>query len=159
MTVDSEAVIRVERCDILSATARGLIAALNAELVRSHPEESGSPFHLPPEDVAEGRGAFLVALRGAEPMGCGALRRVDSTTGELKRMYVRPEARGLGVGRALLAALQDEARRLGLTRVALETTRRQQRALAVYARNGFVRIEPFGDYGGLPESVCMAKDL
>jgi putative acetyltransferase len=74
-------------------------------------------------------------------------------------MYVAPEVRGLGVGQALLAALEAEARRLGLARVCLETGVRQGRALALYEHNGFARIAPFGEYVGSSLSLCMAKDL
>jgi putative acetyltransferase len=116
-------------------------------------------FGLIPSEVAHGSGAFLVAFREGVAFGCGALRCIDTLTGELKRMYVNPSARGLGVGHALLVALQAEARRLGLTRVVLETGVRQAPALSLYERAGFTRIALFGEYVGSPLSVCMAKDL
>jgi len=74
-------------------------------------------------------------------------------------MYVSPEARGHGVGRAVLAALQTEARALGLARLVLETGIRQPEAIALYERAGFSRIPAFGEYVNSPVSVCMAKDL
>ncbi len=151
--------VRIQRRDLLSSDAQALIAALNSELASTYPEEGATHFRLDPAEVAEGNGAFLVAFRADAPVGCGAVRRIDARTGELKRMYVAPEERGQGVGRALLVALEDEARRLGLARVVLETGVRQDRALALYERNGFARIVPFGEYGGSPLSVCMAKDL
>jgi GNAT superfamily N-acetyltransferase len=151
--------VTIQRLDILSSDAQGLIAALNAELAGLYPEEGATHFRLDPLEVADGNGAFLVAFRAGVPVGCGAVRRIDALTGELKRMYVTPDVRGLGVGQALLIALQAEARRLGLARVVLETGIRQARALSLYARNGFARIAPFGEYVDSPLSVCMAKDV
>ena len=74
-------------------------------------------------------------------------------------MYVSLNVRGQGIGRALVASLELEAKALGCKRLVLETGVRQQEALALYARTGFAVIPPFGEYVGSPLSVCMAKDL
>ena len=124
-----------------------------------YPEPGATHFRLDPDEVAEGNGAFLVALRNNEPLGCGALRRIEEHSGELKRMYVRPQARGLGIGRALLVALETEARALGLTRLLLETGTRQTQALGLYRQAGFADIPAYGEYISSPLSVCMAKEL
>lgn len=153
----SEVIIR--RYDILSSVAQELIAALNAELSKQYPEEGATHFRLDPDEVAEGNGAFLVALRDNEPLGCGAVRRIEERSGELKRMYIRPQARGLGIGRALLAALEAEARALGLTRLLLETGTRQTEALGLYRQAGFLDIPAYGEYINSPLSVCMVKEL
>lgn len=149
----------VGRHDILSPVARALIDALNAELSSRYPEAGATHFRLDPEEVGEGRGAFLIASKDGTPIGCGAVRRIEERTGEIKRMYVVPEERGRGVGRALFDALEAEARALGLSRLVLETGVRQQEAIALYERAGFSGIAPFGEYVGSPLSVCMAKDL
>jgi GNAT superfamily N-acetyltransferase len=149
----------IQRVDILSPTARALIAALNAELLGRYPEENANHIRLDADEVAEGRGAFLIAFRDDRPVGCGAVRRIDGHTGEIKRMYVCPEARGRGLGGALLAALETEARSLGLSRLVLETGVRQPEAIALYQRAGFARIGPFGEYENSPLSVFMAKAL
>ncbi len=149
----------IRKCDLLSRDAQALIAALDGELTDLYPEEGATHFRLDAGEVAEGQGSFLVALRDDLPIGCGAVRRINGHTGELKRMYVCPEARGQGVGGALLAALEAEARLLGLARVVLETGIRQVRAISLYERAGFTRIPPLGGYVGSPLSVCLAKDL
>lgn len=97
--------------------------------------------------------------RQAQPVGCGALRRIDSVTGELKRMYVVPEARGQRVGKAILIGLQEQARSLGMTTLLLETGERSREAVSMYERAGFTRIECFGEYANSPLSLCMRKDL
>ena len=149
----------VARADILSPAAQALIGELNAELSGTYPEPGACHFRLDSTEVAEGSGAFVVASRGGRPVGCGAVRRIDGSTGEVKRMYVRPGARGNGVGRAIVAALEAEARKLGLTRLVLETGVRQREALALYERTGFERIPAWGEYVGKPLSVCMGKGL
>ena len=149
----------VQRFDILSPPARTLIEALNAELSSRYPEEGACHFRLDAHEVADGQGAFLIAFQSGKPVGCGAVRRIEARTGELKRMFVVPEERGRGVGRAILNALESEAQALGVSRLMLETGVRQSEAIALYQRAGFSRIAPFGEYVDSPLSVCMAKEL
>ena len=149
----------VQRADLLSPLAHALIQALNAELSRRYPEDGATHFRLDGDEVAPGRGAFLIASRAGEAVGCGAIRRIEARTGEIKRMYVKPELRGNGIGRALLEALEAEAQTLDLSRLVLETGDRQPEAIALYERAGFSRIAPFGEYVESPLSVCMAKEL
>jgi GNAT superfamily N-acetyltransferase len=151
--------ITFERCDLRSPTALDLITALNAELSDTYPEPGATHFRLDPAEVAEGKGAFLVALCGNKPAGCGALRALEQGVGELKRMYVCPDQRGRGIGRRMLAALEAEARALGLKRIVLETGLRQDAALGLYTTSGYVAISAYGEYVESPLSVCMAKDL
>jgi len=151
--------VLVQRGDLLSSAARVLIEALNAELSDRYPEPGANHFRLDPDEVVDGQGAFLIASSGGRPVGCGAVRRIEARTGEIKRMYVSPDARGRGIGRAVLAALEAEARTLGIARLVLETGLRQGEALALYEGAGFSRIPPFGEYVNSPLSVCMAKDL
>ncbi|HEV8378004.1 MAG TPA: GNAT family N-acetyltransferase [Tepidisphaeraceae bacterium] len=151
--------VTIERLDILSSTARELILALNAELSGRYPEQGACHFRLDAHEVEEGRGAFMVAHRGGKAIGCGAVRRIEEGTGELKRMYVCPEERCRGIGRAILDALEAEARNLGLNKLLLETGIRNPEAIALYQRAGFSRIPAFGEYVGSPISVCMAKEL
>jgi putative acetyltransferase len=151
--------VAMSRGDVTSRAARALIEALNAELAQRYPEEGANHFRLDPDEVADGRGAFLIATRSGAPIGCGAVRRIADATGEIKRMYVSPAERGRGAGRAILSALEAEARALGLTRLLLETGSRQPEAIALYERAGFSVIAPFGEYVDSPLSVCMAKAL
>jgi putative acetyltransferase len=144
----------------LSSPAAGeLIGRLNAELTERYPNPEDRHFHLAAEQVADGEGVFLVARLDGEPVACGALRRIEPDTGEIKRMYVAPSQRGLGVGRRVLGELERHAHLLGLRRLVLETGVRQHEALALYERFGFRQIDRFGEYVNSPLSVCMAKDL
>jgi GNAT superfamily N-acetyltransferase len=152
--------ITVQRADLLAETSLALITSLNAELQAMYPEPGANHFKLDPGEVAEGRGAFLVVYRDGMPVGCGAVRLIDPDTGELKRMFVDPNLRGLGLGRRLVAALEAEARALGARRLVLETGTRQLAALALYQATGSQPIPLYGEYCLSPDtSVCLGKDL
>lgn len=116
------------------------------------------------EDVARPRGAFLVAHLDGEAVACGALRPLpggDPAAGiaEVKRMFTAPEARGRGAARAVLRALVDAARELGYRQVVLETGTRQPEAMALYVREGWVPLAPYGEYCGEHLSRCFTLDL
>jgi GNAT superfamily N-acetyltransferase len=151
--------LTIRREPLDSPVALTLIGALNDELTATYPEPGANHFRLDLDEVAPGRGAFFVVYAGDEPVGCGAVRRMAGKEAEVKRMYVAASSRGKGVGRAILMALEVEARALGATRLVLETGPRQTEALALYTRAGFQEVPLFGEYVGSPMSVCMAKEL
>jgi GNAT superfamily N-acetyltransferase len=91
------------------------------------------------------RGVTLVAYDKGRPVACGSLRLLDRDTAEVKRMYVAPEARGRGVGRRILRALEDQARSRGCSRVVLDTAAPLNEALSMYPREGYVDIERYND--------------
>ncbi len=97
------------------------------------------------EDYVPPAGAFLIARISGEPVGCGALRSLAPGVGEIKRMWVAPEARGQGVGRRLLEALEREARRRKLGSVRLDTHSSLAQALRLYRSAGYREIPRFND--------------
>ena len=103
-------------------------------------------------------GVLLVASAGDEPLGCGALLALAPDIGEVKRMYVRPAARGRGVGEALLRALLAHADSLGFTRVRLDTAPELLAAQALYRRFGFTEIPPYRS-GLLPDALCFERPV
>lgn len=111
------------------------------------------------EHLAQGLGTFVVARADGEAVGCGALRRLDDTTGELKRMFVEPELRGRGIAKQVLASLESTARELGISRLMLETGVYQSEAIALYTGAGFSPIPCCGEYAGTRTSVCFEKKL
>jgi putative acetyltransferase len=151
--------IEFRRGSLFSPVVQKLISALNAELESIYPEDGANFFRLDPEEVAEGRGAFLVAYLDDKPIGCGAIRLNEPHVAEIKRMYVDPMVRGRRVGRHIVHALETEARQLGAKRIVLETGPRQPDAIAMYEHAGFIEIPLYGEYIGSQFSVCMAKDL
>jgi len=143
-----------------SPEATRMIAALNAELTATFPEPGANHFSLSAAQVVAGDGAFLIAYLDDVAVGCGAVRRLDEATAELKRMYVDPSVRGQGIGRALVEALEREARLLGVTRIVLETGTRLAPAVKLYEAMGYARIPLFGEYLSSPDtSLCFGKSL
>jgi len=90
-------------------------------------------------------GLLLVAHLREEPIGCGALKLHENAPGELKRMWVAPRARGLGLGRRLLLALEHSAREAGVTVLHLETNRALVEAIQLYRNCGYQEVEAFND--------------
>lgn len=90
-------------------------------------------------------GLFLVARLRDRPLGCGALKFHGDGPAELKRMWVAPAARGLGVGRRLLLVLEQHARDAGASAVRLETNRALTQAIALYRRSGYLEVDAFND--------------
>ncbi|WP_310728760.1 GNAT family N-acetyltransferase [Streptomyces sp. N2A] len=99
----------------------------------------------PVADLAPPHGVLLVARRGGETAGCAGVRLLDARTAELKQMFVRPAARGLGGGGGLLMAAEAAAARLGAERIRLDTRLDLTEAIALYRRHGFVEIAPYHD--------------
>ncbi len=152
--------IHIEQENPHGETAARLIRELSAELARRYADQgddgSGS---FRPEHAAGPRSAFLVARLEGQPVGCGALRPITEKVVEIKRMYVAEEARRLGVGRRILIELEQLAAHFGYEVINLETGLRQPEAIALYERNGFQHIPPYGENIGNPMSVCFEKKV
>jgi putative acetyltransferase len=159
-------VVQTRREALQSSSALRLIAALDGELLRRYPNRDEVPpvaqdafTRLGDDEVAPGRGAFLVASVDGEDAGCGAVRGIGNQTGELKRMFVLPEYRARGVASALLSCLEAEASGLGIIRIVLEVATFSEDAIALYTKCGYEEIPLFGPYVGSPISLAMAKQL
>ena len=96
-----------------------------------------------PAGFAPPAGCLLLAMYEGRAAGCVALRKLDDNICEMKRLYVTPQSRGLGVGRALAEALIEEARKIGYNRMRLDTVAAMKAAGALYVSLGFKKIEPY----------------
>lgn len=153
----TDAAVEVRPLAPADPRARRFIGELDRLQLSLYPAESN---HLDPVETLAGDDVtFLAAFVAGEAVGCGAVKRMYGRYGEIKRMYVEPNARGRGVGRALIEALESTLLRCGIRLVRLETGVRQPEALALYERCGYVRIPPFGDYPDDPLSVFFEKRL
>jgi GNAT superfamily N-acetyltransferase len=142
-----------------SADAQRLIEALDAHLAsRYTPEQRFGP-NLKPAQIAPGLGTFIVARVDGRAVGCGAVRLLEPTTVEVKRMYVEPEMRGRGVAKEILAHLEGAGRELGASRAVLETGVYQHEAIGLYRRAGYTEVACWGEYTTSPTSVCYEKTL
>jgi GNAT superfamily N-acetyltransferase len=145
-----------------TSDAIALIQRLNAQLAEEYPAPGANHFRLDADEVAPGRGAFLLVRLDGEPVACGAVRLVDEPIGaaEIKRMYAIPEMRGRRLGAGVLALLEAEARSLGATSLVLETGPDSHAAIATYTRAGFVPRPAWGEYLLTPDtSACFTKPL
>lgn len=134
-----------------------LIADLDAYQLTLYPPESVYALDL--ASLKQPNVLFAVA-RNADgaAVGCGAMV-VTPEFAEVKRMYVRPEARGQGLARRVLSLLEQEAAQRGATQYALETGPLQPEAIALYERLGYQRCGPYGSYADDPLSVFMRKPV
>ncbi len=107
----------------------------------------------------EGILAALVAREDGVPAGCGCLKQYDDRTVEVKRIFVDPAFRRLGIAGGVLRELEACAAAKGFDRAVLETGVRQSEAIRLYEKSGYRRIENYGPYKSMPSSVCFEKTL
>lgn len=101
----------------------------------------------------------IVGYRNNQPIGCGAIKKFDGETAEVKRMFVKPEHRCQGVAAKILAELELWAYELGYRNCILETGQKQPEAIKLYKKSGYQIIPNYGQYTGVANSVCMKKPL
>jgi len=137
--------LRIERVAPSSPIARWCLEQYFQELDRRFEHGFDPAASLPVEDreLVPPRGVFLVASADGEALACGGVRTLAKGIGYLKRMWVAEAARGLGLGRRMLAALEAEARALGLTTLRLETNRALVEAIRLYRSSGYVEVAAF----------------
>ncbi len=148
--------LTVDLADPRGARGTALLRASHAFLQSLYPPEA--IFALDPAQLAAPHVSFFIAEAGGDALGCAALANQGSY-GEIKSMFVHPDARGTGTGAALMATIEDEARTQGLTLLRLETGDDLAPAHRLYQRHGFTMSGPFGDYVAGPHSVFMEKRL
>ncbi|PZG13269.1 GNAT family N-acetyltransferase [Micromonospora craterilacus] len=143
-----------------SPVAQRLIIAALADLSVRY-GGSGDETPVDAGEFAPPTGAFLVAHLDGQPVGCGGWRSHgdQGDTAELKRMYTAPEARGRGVARTVLAAIEHSAREQGRKRIILECGDRQPEAIAMYTSAGYDRIPNFGYYADAPGCLSYGRPL
>jgi GNAT superfamily N-acetyltransferase len=145
--------VEVRRVSGSDPVALELVAAMVGEMGGLYePGLARSP--LAPEQLSPPGGGFVVLSEDGRVLAGGGVKRIDAHAGEIKRMYVVPDARGRGVGRALLAALEDLARDLGYAVVRLDTGAKQPSAQRMYLRAGYV---PVPDYNGNPYAAFWGE--
>jgi GNAT superfamily N-acetyltransferase/DNA-binding MarR family transcriptional regulator len=137
--------LRIERVSPASPAARGCVASYFAELDRRFERGFDPAASLSADDreLVPPHGAFLVAAIDGEPVACGAVKLVSTGVGSLKRMWVADSVRGLGIGRRMLEALEQEARGLGVIRLRLETNRALEEAIRLYRSAGYSEVAAF----------------
>ena len=139
--------VKIKPVDPEHPDARRCLAAYVAELNRRSKrgfDPSVGATALP-EEVRPPAGQFFVVYLGGEPVGCGAVKHHADSPAEIKRMWISPEARGLGLGRRLLAKLEACALSGGERIAHIETNAVLIEALALYRSTGWVEVPAFND--------------
>jgi len=134
-----------------------LIRQSDALMQSLYPAESNHLVDV--ESLAALNVHFLVAREQGRALGCGAFVLGEAGQAEMKRVFVAPAARGKGIARLLMEALEREAARLGVTLMQLETGIKQPEAIALYRKFGYAERGPFGNYQPDPLSLFMEKRL
>jgi DNA-binding MarR family transcriptional regulator/GNAT superfamily N-acetyltransferase len=139
--------IRIECVDPADRNARWCVSEYFAELDRRFEGgfDPGASISADDGELVPPHGAFLLASIEGEPVACGALKGITADTASLKRMWVASSARGLGLGRTMLEALEQHARGLGFARLRLETNRALREAIALYTSSGYREVAAFND--------------
>ena len=127
-----------EAADVLGNYLREVSAAIPNAIVNESELDDVDDFVAP-------HGRYLLATIDGQSAGGGALRLLDDDTAELKRMWIRADTRGSGLGTALLAELERHASGLGCTRVRLDTNHALAAAVALYRRSGYREISSYND--------------
>ncbi len=139
--------ITVEAADPSSAEARACIQAYFRELQERFDDgfDPGLSVSAKPEELVPPQGWLLIARQNGEPVGCGAVKIKQGGYGEIKRMWVAPSARRLGIAQRLLHALEARAVAAGVEVLRLDTNRHLAEARSLYLRNGYAEIPPYND--------------
>jgi GNAT superfamily N-acetyltransferase len=137
----------VEIEDPRSTAARFCIESYFSELDTRFESgfDPGRSISADADELMEPAGLLLLARLRGEPIGCGALKLHGRRPAEIKRMWVSPTARGLGVGRRILVALEQHARQRGVVRVRLETNKTLHEAMSLYHAAGYAEVDAFND--------------
>jgi GNAT superfamily N-acetyltransferase len=148
-------IITPERPD--TDDARMLIDELDLHLAPNYPRTSRHGYSV--ENLIQQGVAFFIARQDGVPAGCGGVQFFDMEYGELKRMFVRPQFRGLGLAKLMIKHLEDFTRNQGIQLIRLETGIHQKEAISLYEQSGFQIIPPFGEYTDDPLSRYFEKHL
>lgn len=156
--------LHIERVSFVDPAVQVLVAEVQAEYVRRYGGPDGTP--LEPGVFDPPGGAFFVGRLGDVPVAMGGWRLrpdVDRLGGalsaEIKRMYVAPAGRRMGLARVVLAHLERTAALAGADVMVLETGVAQPEAIALYESSGYQPVEKFGHYAWSPKSRCYGKRL
>jgi putative acetyltransferase len=148
--------LKIIRTDSNNEDFRELVALLDADLsVRDGAEHS---FYAQFNKIDLIRNVVVIYLDDFT-VGCGAFKKYDDQTVEIKRMYVREENRGKGIAVEVLRELESWAAELNFTFAVLETGLKQPEAIRLYEKSGYKVIPNYGQYEGVENSVCMKKSL
>lgn len=148
--------IQIIKTDSGSADFQALVKLLDADLAIRDGDEHAFYAQFNKTNLLK---YVLVLYDEQEPVACGSLREFSETVMEIKRMFVQPNARRKGFAQLVVKSLEAWAIELGYSKCILETGKNQPEAIQLYQKIGFERIDNYGQYAGVANSICMEKKL
>ena len=148
--------IKLLRTDANNPDFKELIILLDAGLAISDGEDHQFYTQFNKTDQIK---YVIIAYEDTKAVACGAIKKYDEHTMEIKRMFTLPENRGKGLAGMILSELQNWAKEINYTRLILETGIRQKEAISLYTKTNFILIPNYGQYEGMETSICFEKKL
>lgn len=133
-----------------------LVAALDVSLWSRYPELNTNYWG---NNIIEFNPNVIIVHLDGKAVACGCFKKYDKNTIELKRMFVSPEARGLGLAKQIIQELELWAHELGFSFSVLETLDKQNQAIGLYQKVGYTIVDNYEPYVGLENSICMKKQI
>ena len=133
-----------------------LVAALDVSLWSRYPELKTNYWG---NNIIEFNPNVIIVHLDGKAVACGCFKKYDKNTIELKRMFVSPEARGLGLAKQIIQELELWAHELGFSFSVLETLDKQNQAIGLYQKVGYTIVDNYEPYVGLENSICMKKQI
>lgn len=151
--------ITIAKEDPRSPDALRLLSEFVDEVKKRYDSTPADVGVFDPELVSVPRSVFLIARRDGIAVGCGALVPMDEHRVEIKRMFVAPAERGVGIATMIIGELERLAREFGYDAMRLETGSRQPESIALYGKSGFYRIPNFPPYENDAAAFCYEKQI
>lgn len=148
--------MKIQRTDSSGKDFRDLVKLLDADLALRNGEDQAFYNQFNNIDVVKN---CIVVYIDEIPAACGAFKKFENDTVEIKRMYTHPDFRKKGLATAIVKELEEWAKELNYKKAVLETSLEQNEALSVYEKSGYQRIPNYGQYTGIEKSVCYEKTL
>jgi GNAT superfamily N-acetyltransferase len=148
--------IRVSKTNNENTDFVNLVAALDASLWERYPELKTNYWG---NNIIEFNPNVIIVYHENKAAACGCFKKYDKNTIEIKRMFVSPEARGMGLAQKILQELELWAHELGFSFSVLETLCKQKEAIGLYQKVGYAIVENYEPYVGLENSICMKKQI
>ena len=148
--------VNLKRTSSSDKNFQNLVSDLNNDLRARY---NNTSYQFDVDIQVDNINTVVLGLINEDAVGCGCFKEIGTDTVEIKRMFVNPYFRGLGISSSILKELTIWANELGYTKVVLETGRQQKESINLYSKYGFEIIENFGPYSDMENSVCMIKNL
>lgn len=149
-------IVRISKTTSENLDFINLIGALDKSLWERYPELKTNYWG---NNIIELNPNVVVIYLRDKPVACGCFKKYDKNTIEIKRMFVSPEARGMGLAQTILRELELWAHDLGYSFSVLETLYKQNEAIALYQKAGYSIVDNYEPYVGLENSICMRKQI